>query len=571
MLKHVKIILSATSMLLLVACGGGSAQTTQSTEHTHADILTKDAMGDNLPVSNEIDTVTEDASIFVEKSSYLNQDYISVIPKAMDTLQVQITKSTPATISPAAYIRANDIAFVHEGKEIFLYNRSYKKIKSLIGKYNDENDHTRLVKIEFDTIIQPFSVVTLAHFTNAEVMKVYHTEALFDQSIRYDGMACDSNNDETEIVKYCMPTQAEQKQYGQLMATLHTFYNSTDALPAWMAWTQKKSYKNLHFSHYDAHYQIPQIEESVKEFMKATMPNNLMTLKSSSYMHQDNGVASGENISLMGTKENHGWASLWYEHLLPHDHSEITTANTYSLLHHEMMHGRGFSHCSGMTYGFSSVVGKLIETSYDDNYPVTEAPKYVFDVTFQEQNKMLLSVYTTSASQAHDLRLEILSAHPIEPTYSSGIHQHQGIVTIDKTPSIRFFLRLYDADSTQVMSQLIYPSQFIQSSKQFNNQSKSYHIIPHNNWKEISEHNDESIQMLPKHAEAICKAWTGSYQAKTEEIRKVELFENIEKSLLVHSPYSYKEYYSHCNNESKLIAYDTIINDNTTSILCKVE
>lgn len=184
---------------------------------------------------------------------------------------------------------------------------------------------------------------------------------------------------------------------------------------------------------------------------------------------------------------------------------------------------------------------------------------------------MLLSVYTTAGHQEHALNLEILSAHPIELTYNAGIEEHQNIITMAQTPSIRFFLRMYDTESTQVMSQLIYPSEFMQPSTQINHQNKNYHIIPHNNWKEISKHNDESIQMLPKHAEAICKAWTGSYKAKTEEIRKVEHMENIEKSLLVHSPYSYKEYYSHCDNESKLLPHDAIINDNTTSILCKVE
>lgn len=572
---HLKMILSATTMLLLVACGGGSStQTTQNAEYpmpSGADILSKDQMDSSHTVSNEDDTLTEDIHISAEKSSYLNRHQLSVIPKTMDSIQIKVIKSMPVSILPEEYVRANDITFIHEDGEILLHNRSYKKIKSLIGKYNDENNHTHLVKIEFDALIQPFSIVTLEKFTYAEVMKVYHTDALFDQSIKFSGQNCDSDNDETQSVKYCMPTQAEQKRYNQLMATLHAFYNSSDALSAWMAWTQKKSYKGLDFTHYDAHYQIPQEKDMVKEFMKATLPNNLMTLKSTNYVKHEDGVASGENISLMGIKENQGWASMWHAHLLSQDHSGITIANTYSLLHHEMMHGRGFGHDSGFTYGFSSAVGELIDTAYGDDYPVTQAPQYVFDISFEKENQMLLSVYATSASRSDDLTLEMLSAHPFDPQYTTSTKEHQAIVMMDKTPSIRFYLRLHDAESTQVMSQLIYPSQFTPSSTQIHKQNEDYHIVPHENWKEISEHNDESIQMLPKHAVAICKAWTGSYQAKTEEIRKVEHFENIEKSLLLHSPYSYKEFYSHCDNESKLIAHDAVINDNTTSILCKVE
>lgn len=524
-----------------------------------------DTAGNIASSYRTIKVLKTDESATDAHPSYLNQHKVSVLPKKIKEIEVHVVSSMVQPQYPDTYIRANDITLSTNNNAIMLNNHSYQKIKSLIGKYTDDNNHTQLVKLSFDTTLNPNTNYTLQHFTHADTMQIFHTAEMFDQAVTYNGNACDENKDDTHSVKYCMPSQEEQTAYSRAIANLHRFYNSMDALPSFISWSEQKPYRDLDFYGYPQGFTVFKEKSLIQSFLKATLPNNALTLKTTQYLKNQDGVGAGDNISLVGSKESLGWASLWHENISFEHDKEVSEEDTYALLHHEMMHARGFTHSSGMTYGFSNAVGTIIENLYpSDILPALEVPKYVFDVSHKADNQMLLTVYHTSTSNEEDLMVEVLSAHPVAMQTLAATEDNQIIVLMQDAPSIRFYLRLYAEDSTQVMSKLVYPYAFVPQ----NIENSKYHIIPYANWQYVSEHNDEQLQMRPKDAERLCKAWTGSYDAKTEVFRKVEALEGIESSLLVHSAHSYQKYYLHSSTQSTEIAYDATVNDPTASVLC---
>jgi len=492
------------------------------------------------------------------KPSYLNQHKVSIIPKQMETLELKIISSTHSLLKKNIYLRANNIFLSIEKGTILLHNHSYKKIKSLIGKYIDDSNQSHLIKLNFNSLIYPQTDTQIKSFSNAHTMSIYHTSGMLNQAINYTEEVCNPDIDNEETVKYCKPLLKEQKIYEQNIATLHKFYNNKNALTSWINYVKNISHNNVILSN----------KEIIHSFMKATLPNNLLTLKSSHYIHNNDGVGAGERMSLIGTKQNRGWSSLWYEHLVPLEQSILTFENKIALFHHEMMHGRGFNHQSGMTYGFSNYIGSLLNDVEDTYYPITEVPKYIFDIKYKEANKMLVTMYSTSSLPSNSFTAEILSVHPISMKHLTSEDPHKFIIQTKNIPSIRFYLRVYAEDSQDVMSKLIYPYHFTSSLKKEIGRNTKLYIIPHQNWKIINKYNNEKISMHPQYSKDLCIAWTGNMNAKNENITNIETLDDIEEPLLVGDGNNYKHYYLYTSQQTTPINYDSVIHNTNVDILC---
>ena len=527
-----------------------------------------DAAGNTAIKQRQVEVIDTDMSNTYIAPSNLQIHKLKIDSKRMQNIPIQIKSSKSLATIDNESIRANDITLNDVNHTILLKNNSYTNIKNLIGKYVDDNNITHLVKLTFDTIIAAHTQYILKDFEYSESMQIYHTSELFDQAIRFDTTACGTTFDNTNEIKYCQPSSREQANYALLLANLHHFYNSTDALASFLAWKNKKNYHSIDLASTFQDFEEMKQSNLMHAFLKATLPNNQTTLKTSRYTEENAGVGSGETVSLLGIKENKGWLSLEKTYINFSPDTMLDDTNVYTLFHHELMHARGFSHTSGMPIGFSNALGKIMTHRYSyDTMPVFEVPKYIFDVHFEKDRQMYLTLYHTSEDYSEHLSIELLSAEALSTKLLPSEEDSHIIIKSKRMPSMRFFLRLYGEDSVQVMSQLIYPYQFTQLTTK-TAMDKHHTIIPAENWQYLATHNTEHLQITPRDSEAFCKAWTGDYNSHTASLRDLKAWNNIETSLLLHSPYTDKIYYIVTHGEDREIAYNESIEEKTTAITC---
>ncbi len=539
-------------------------------------------------------------------NSMMQKSTQSLSMTTIDNIDVNILSHTEKPLKKDEAIRGSSVWLKSENGKLILENKSYREIKSLLGEYTDENGKNVLVKLNFNQDILPYSTNILNNFKNATNIHIVHTAGHFDMKLSFGGKDCNADTP-TDKTIYCTPTTrndevyseysaqnntdlSEQQVYSIAMATFNHLYNSVNGLKTMNAWVKGEKYKGLDFSP-DTYQSSKGYMEFVEDrdaylyehYFKVTMPNNHIKYSAMRYKYAAEGMGGGRSGNILGTNNGGSFASIW-EGSIRYTNNR---AYTYDTAHHEGMHAIGFNHASGMTYGWSHAIENIVKKFYTvGENPIVNVPKYVFQTKVISKNQIQLTVYKTSDATEDELNFEILSGtavmngdYSIES--SDNDEANQVTLTMNNDLFTRFFIRVYGADSDELMSKMITPSDMIQTYIATDtNTSKEYHAISHANWKKGAK----ALNLPVKTNESVpmCKLFLGTdaniaYQVDADrlndnyraEIDGANWLESKNLMGRVKTWYQYKNYnYSDGSYTKTRNYYNAVVNDDTLGILC---
>ncbi len=521
----------------------------------------------------------------------------------IDDVAVSVISHTETPLVKDERVRGSSIALKVENGVVTLENKSYREIRSLLGKYQDDNGNDVLVKLNFDQNILPYSTTILSDFANADYMSIVHTAGHFDMELSFGGKDCDINTP-TDKTIYCTPTTrndeiystraaqttlSEQQVYSVAMATYSHLYNSVDGLNTMKAWVEGSTYKGVDYTgSYQSAESYTEFEDDKmaylnEKYFRVTMPNNHVKYSAMRFQYAAEGIGGGRSGNLLGTSSGGHFASSW-EGSIKYDNNRLST---YDTIHHEAMHGIGFSHSSGMTYGWSHALKSAIKAFYTvGENPVVDVPKYVFETKHIEGGKLQITVHKTSDASEDQINIDLLSGTAVT---NEQYHVEQGAndahnqvtITLDDDLFTRFFIRVYGADSDELMSQLITPQDMTRTHLITNaNTQKAYYAISHANWEKGAK--ALNLPLKTNEAQSVCKLWVGSSATIASQVDADKInsdyrlvIDNADwlpsKNLLGNRTvwYQYLAYdYSNGAYTKTWKDYNKSVNDDTLGILC---
>ena len=448
---------------------------------------------------------------------------------SIDNINITIASHSETPLQKNVRIRGSYITLSTEDNITKLKNNSYRTIKSLLGKYKDENNNSIFVTLTFDTPILPYSENNLSTFPHNNEIEIVITANQYDFEVSFGGGNCDENTP-TDKTKYCLPTNinetiysstashgssSEQQFYSRIIATQHHFYNSVHALETIRAWTKKSTYNNMDFSSDD---------QSLKKyigdgntdtylythFMDMVIPNHHTEISTMRYKRAAEGMAGvGKRATLTGTLSSSSWAAEWEGHM--GDYSLYD----YEIIYHEMAHSFGYLHSSGMTYGWANTLKKVVNRFYTvGEATINKVPLYIFETKALNKKQLQITIHKTALATEDNLHIEILSSlDAVDKNYilskRAEDKDNQITLTMDYPDYVRFFIRIFGEDSNEMMSQLIslkdivHP--YIGTNKDTN---ESYYAISDEDWKKTAKAAEKTAS--PAKAQRICKIWFGS-------------------------------------------------------------
>ena len=539
-------------------------------------------------------------------SSMLQSSTHSLSMDTIDSVDVTIDSHIETPLNKNERVRGSSIELKVENGVLTLENKSYREIKSLLGEYQDENGENVLVKLDFNQNILPYSSNVLEDFDHATDIKIVHTAGHFDTELSFGGADCDADTP-TDKTIYCTPTTrndvvysensaqnetdlSEQQVYSIAMATYHHLYNSVDGLNAMKAWVEGTTYKELDYTgDYQSSKDYLKSEDDnmsylYEKYFRVTMPNNHINLQAMRYKYAAEGMGGGASGDILGTKSGGSFASIW-EGSIKFDNHRLLT---YDTTHHESMHGIGFGHASGMTYGWSYALREVVDKFYTvGENPVVDVPNYVFETKILNDNQIQLTVHKTSEATEDELTFEILSGtavmdneYTIEQRESDK--SNQLTLTINNKELLtRFFIRVYGADSDEIMSKIITPADMTRTYLATDsNGTKEYHLISHANWERGAK--VLNLPIKTNESRPICKLFIGTdaeiaYEVDAKKIdsdfrAEIDSMNWIESKKFLGRRgvwYQYLAYdYSDGAYSTEWKDYDKPVNDDTLGILC---
>jgi len=573
---------------------------------------------DNDRIENPLAIGTYDIKISINGSeAIVYEDYFEVYSSMLQTstqllsmetiadVAVTVASHTETPLKKDERVRASSVWLKVENGVVTLENKSYREIKSLLGKYQDENGKDVLVKLDFNQNILPYSSNILENFDHATEMKIVHTAGHFDMELSFGGTDCNADTP-TDKTIYCTPTSkndeiysehsaqnvtdlSEQQVYSTAMATYNHLYNSVDGLNAMKAWVNGTTYKELD---YTGDYQSSKgylefVDDKMaylnEKYFRVTMPNNHVKFSAMRYQYAAEGMGGGYTGNLLGTK-NGGWfASIW-EGSIKFDNNRLLT---YDTAHHEAMHAIGFSHASGMTYGWSYALRQVVNKLYTvGKKPVVDVPNYVFETKMVNDTQVQLTLYKTAEATEDEVTIEILSGTPVMDNdytveQTDNNENNQVTLTMNKELLTRFFIRAYGADSDEIMTKMITPQD---STKTLlatdNNASKEYHLISHANWEKGAK--ALNLPIKTNESRPICKLFLGvdaeiAYEVDAKKVQsdfraEMDSMDWIESKKFLGRRgvwYQYLAYdYSDGEYSTEWKDYNKPVNDDTLGVLC---
>jgi hypothetical protein len=573
---------------------------------------------DNDRVENPLSVGTYDIELSVNGSeAIVYEDYFEVYNSMLQTatqslsmetiadVAVTIASHTETPLKKDERVRGSSVWLKVENGVLTLENKSYREIKSLLAKYQDENGKDVLVKLNFNQNLLPYSSNILENFEHASEMKIIHTAGHFDMELSFGGADCDANTP-TDKTIYCTPTTrydeiysehsaqnvtdlSEQQVYSTAMATYSHLYNSVDGLNAMKAWVEGTTYKELDYTgDYQSSESYLEFEDDKmaylnEKYFRVTMPNNHVNLQAMRYKYAAEGMGGGASGDLLGTRSGGSFASSW-EGSIKFDNNRLLT---YDTIHHEAMHGIGFGHGSGMTYGWSYGLRQAVDKFYTvGENPVVDVPNYVFESSMINDNQLQLTLYKTSDATEDEVTLEILSGTPVmDNEYSieqtDNDENNQVTISINKELLTRFFIRAYGADSDEIMSKMITP---VERTRTYlvtdNNASKEYHLISHANWEKGAK--ALNVEIKTNESRPMCKLFVGAdadiaYEVDAQKVNsdfraEMDAMDWIESKKFLGRIDLWWKYYAYDYSDSEYTrtwkAYNTAVEDDTLGVLC---
>jgi hypothetical protein len=468
----------------------------------------------------------------------------------INNIDVTVTSSSSAPLTRGKKVRGSSMWLKQQNGKIVFLNDSFRKMKSVIASYKDNNGNTLFKKLTFDIAIEPYSVNELSYFTDAEKMKIYYTAGQFDKEMSFAGESricteatfgpgrkdCSpTNRNETPYSETAVqnPVLSEQQVYTQVEATWHHIYNRVDGLKSIKAWVNREVYKGLDFT---TDYQSSddyakgegKAEFFSKKFFAVFLPNNKTEYYALRYQYPAEGLAGMPNqlTSFEGERTQGGWAGLWEGSIrLGKEANKNFRLSPFEYIHHEEMHSNGMGHETGLTYGWPHQATKIFIKKYytpeiigdaeSAIFPEVKAPKYIFTAEYLTSNSVKLTVHKIDDAISQSLTFEVFSSGGRADDFKfEAIDGNSVRLTFDESIFPRFFVRLYGDDSDELMSKLITPPLVmspLQTIITDEEKAKKYYLIPYQQWKKVAPFIGLTVHR--NSAKRVCKILTQNFDA----------------------------------------------------------
>lgn len=402
------------------------------------------------------------STVAFTKASHFNKVKLILTPDGISTMNIDISNVQKISTSSEQLFRGADIYLENNEGRTILVNNSYRSFKNLLGSYK-KNGKEVLVNLAFYDTIKPLTRNTLSNFSHSETISITNTASIFNGMIYFNKKACDRTDNRRN--QYCKPDDLHRSAYLTALANINYFYNSPDLVPVFWSWAYSGSYKNLDYTKPCGYFEKCRDSDDQENYLyeslfRVTLPNHKtkisMVLNSGA-----GGYGTGKKVPMIDERVTTGklGISSIYSSLSSEFRGVYKAGSLYNVLHHELMHAYGYSHKSGMTYGFSDVVREAMTALYIfDSTPVLDLPKYVFTSQVLPGNKVLVTTYNTQSNlNSDELSIEFLSGVDNSIRVTQGEAENQFVLELKKPHDMRYLLRVYGSDSKQVMSQLMHP------------------------------------------------------------------------------------------------------------------
>jgi hypothetical protein len=445
----------------------------------------------------------------------------SFFMETIGDVDVEIISQNNPPLPTGKKIRGSSIWLYDNNGTLTLQNDSFRVIGSIIGRYKDANDKYIYKRLKFSQNVLPYSTNVLQPFENSDKMEIYVTAKSMDVEYSFNEHKgpegyCSGREYEIEAGKkrFCTPTTrfeepyskyaierdelreapylSEQQMFTVIIAAFHHMYNTVDAMPAMKAWMNAEFYDGMDFTGYYQGFHAFKKDFDDNNFTKESylnyhmmyliMPNKHTRISSIRYFYPAQGLATGHHrLDLYGQRSSSGYASLW-------EGAIIEESQAYEYVIHEIDHSIGFGHEQGLTYGWPTHIPTLVEKRYGVGvHPVSQAPKYFFDMSKKSRTEAQLTLYKTEDANDNELTFEIFSAkrliegEVVMERQSDDAANQTTLKLKDESLFTRLIVRAYGDDSYQVATKII-PYTFFLDGPIFEDSEAKYYTLAKRDW-----------------------------------------------------------------------------------------
>ena len=530
-----------------------------------------------------------DLSIIINDNTYVYKDYIEIFTTRMhkdeflldlptiNEIDVNVNNIQNVPYIQATIFQANDVHIIRDENGTHINNNSFRNIKSILAQYTNENNESTFIKLNFSQTIPPFSIVNLDSFEHESSTNIVFTPGFLNSRFNFSGADCSDIQTHDGIID-CYPKENERETYITIMSNLVHFYNTTLGLNYFEHFGKGVTYNDINFIKRDL--ESLAVDYTYNYFFKAMRENLNTTIKTMSFGYSAEGVMGGTGGGTnFGDSTKGGWIKLFYGYV----QNTNSRVQTYKTFNHELMHNYGFSHSSGLTYGWSDNLIPILPKHYDIDVRVEEnTPKYIFKTKNLDNNKIEVTIFKTNDAIENNIKLEVLSSEglrDIDIDLSKDLNsQNKIIVQLKQSEIRRFFVRVTASDSNEVQTTLIKPSDLFKVYFAKDEQNKrEYYILNYDEVKDSIKNTNRTF--TPANLGYICQAWLGfdSFIAYKSDIDFInnnyeEKIQNLNIKLITRK-IDYKTYLINDYTTGELITSNitnrnAVIEDTNSNILC---
>lgn len=373
------------------------------------------------------------------------------------------------TISKPDVISFSDIKLTLSSEAWIIENRTPRPINKFTGRYNGN----KIGVFELPETLPAYSKARLAFPTHSiSNVELDNQLSMFSPNIRLKGGSIDCSL--TSETCYNFANDNERRIYETALSNMHDSFNRksfTLALQDFYA--QCKG-----FSECDA-WQDTQLNQGMRNWIGMGMYGHSLEMKVMRNYYRGEGMGGGWGGNTRFVKsEASGWASYWQSYLNPDDPSyRNLSSNTYDTIFHEVAHAYGFSHDSGMTYGFAEQWAYHYSpntlTQFElENISAPKLPDIYVDKKLSPNGNLELTFYHTN-KQVNEFSLRLVSTEAFSYTSEINAEKSQLSLRFDQLPNGPIYFSAVNSDNdymatfVQGRSDLSISPSFVVNDKRF--------------------------------------------------------------------------------------------------------
>ncbi|HIF9341200.1 TPA: Ig domain-containing protein, partial [Photobacterium damselae] len=342
---------SATGMISLAPTDTDAGQFTITVQVSDGELTHETSLSVTVPFKPIVQPWSFDDGL-----DFISENAISLVPKQIKTIEeVSVTKI--ATV-PVQSLDANgrvtykfhDIVFEKTNNNEFnLINKTPMKVKELIVRVYEAGAVSNLL-LAFDSELDPFSSTQFYLPRDVSEIELDNKFNMHLPTVTFAGNVSAEEGKLCTSFCYSVPDEQQGNVYKILSSNTHISFNHKELLPQLINFYKERCAD-------PANNCVPEV--AVINYLKKGNHGHRFQLKVLSGNYVNEGVGGGGSPDLeQMVSDSGGWASIWYAYITDtHAAYRPFKGATYKTIFHEGAHGYGFSHPTGMTYGFAEIYG----------------------------------------------------------------------------------------------------------------------------------------------------------------------------------------------------------------------